>query len=78
VLSTSLALALGAQFHWAGGTLVRPYVRGGATFFDNTDFALETSFAGSPGGIGPKPPKWVDPSTVSLITPPKGGDGADN
>jgi uncharacterized protein with beta-barrel porin domain len=47
------ALELGGQFQWANGTQIRPYVRGGATFFDHTDFALQASFAGSPSGVGP-------------------------
>jgi hypothetical protein len=53
VLSASPALELGAQFSLSNGTQVRPFVRGGATFFDNTGFALEASFEGSPGGVGP-------------------------
>ena len=28
-------------------------MRGGATFFDNTDFALQASFEGAPSGVGP-------------------------
>ena len=53
VLSASPALELGTQFQWSNGTLIRPYVRGGATFFDNTEFALEASFEGSADGVGP-------------------------
>jgi uncharacterized protein with beta-barrel porin domain len=53
VLSASPALELGVQFGSQGGTLVRPYVRGGATFFDDPDFALLASFEGSPSGVGP-------------------------
>jgi hypothetical protein len=53
VLSASPALELGTQFQWSNGTLIRPYVRGGATFFDNTDFVLEASFEGSADGAGP-------------------------
>ena len=53
VLSASPALELGTQFQTGGGTQIRPYVRGGATFFDDTGFALDASFAGSPGGVGP-------------------------
>lgn len=33
--------------------MVRPYVRGGASFFDDIAFGLDASFAGAPGGIGP-------------------------
>ena len=53
VLSATPALELGVQFGSPGGTLVRPYVRGGATFFDDPDFGLLASFQGAPGGIGP-------------------------
>ena len=53
MLSASQALELGTQFQWSNGTLIRPYVRGGATFFDNTEFALEASFEGSADGVGP-------------------------
>ena len=31
----------------------RPYIRGGATFFDDPDFVLLASFEGAPGGVGP-------------------------
>jgi hypothetical protein len=44
---------LGTEFGVAGGTLVRPYVRGGATLFDDPDFVLLTSFEGAPSGVGP-------------------------
>jgi hypothetical protein len=37
----------------ANGTLIRPYVRGGATIFDETDFTLKASFAGTPKGVAP-------------------------
>jgi uncharacterized protein with beta-barrel porin domain len=53
VLSAEPMLELGTQFATAGGTLIRPYVRGGATFFDGTDFALQASFEGTPDGVGP-------------------------
>ena len=48
VLSASPALELGAQFGAPQGTLVRPYVRGGATFYDDPDFVLLASFEGAP------------------------------
>ena len=32
---------------------MRPYVRGGATFFDDPDFVLLASFQGAPGRVGP-------------------------
>ena len=53
VLSATPALELGAQFGAAYGTLVRPYLRGGATFYDDPDFVLLASFEGSPGSVGP-------------------------
>jgi hypothetical protein len=33
-------------------TLVRPYVRGGVTVFDETDFSVRASFAGAPSQVG--------------------------
>jgi uncharacterized protein with beta-barrel porin domain len=53
VFSATPALELGAQFGQPGGTLYRPYVRGGATFFDDPDFVLLASFEGAPSGVGP-------------------------
>jgi hypothetical protein len=53
VLSATPALEIGAQFGGPGGTLVRPYIRGGATFFDDPDFVLLANFEGSPSGVGP-------------------------
>ena len=52
-LSASLALEIGTQFAMASGTLIRPYVRGGVTVFDETEFTLKASFAGTPRGIPP-------------------------
>jgi len=50
VLSATPALELGAQFGNPQGTLVRPYLRGGATFYDDPDFVLLASFEGTPEG----------------------------
>ena len=52
VFSASPALELGGQFQWSNGALVRPFVRGGVTVFNNTDFALDASFEGAPSGVG--------------------------
>ena len=49
-LSASPALEIGTQFAMASGTLIRPYVRGGVTVFDETEFTLKASFAGTPKG----------------------------
>ena len=53
VFSATPMLELGAQFGNPNGTLVRAYVRGGATLFDDQDFVLLASFAGAPSGVGP-------------------------
>ena len=53
VLSATPALELGAQLGGPSGTLVRPYIRGGATFFDDPDFVLLASFEGASSGVGP-------------------------
>ena len=53
VLSATPALELGAQFGGPNGLLFRPYIRGGATFFDDPDFVLLASFEGAPEGVGP-------------------------
>jgi hypothetical protein len=53
VLSATPALELGLQFGSEGGTLFRPYIRGGATFFDDPNFVLLASFEGAPSGVGP-------------------------
>jgi uncharacterized protein with beta-barrel porin domain len=58
-LSASPALELGAQFGNPQGTLVRPYLRGGATFYDDPGFVVLASFEGSLSGVGPSasPPR---------------------
>jgi outer membrane autotransporter protein len=53
ILSATPAIELGAQFGNPTGTLVRPYLRGGATFYDDPEFVLLASFEGAPSGIGP-------------------------
>jgi hypothetical protein len=53
ILSATPAIELGAQFGNPAGTLVRPYLRGGATFYDDPDFVLLASFEGAPSGVGP-------------------------
>lgn len=52
-LCASPALEFGTQFAMANGTLIRPYVRGGATIFDETDFTLKATFVGTPKGVAP-------------------------
>jgi outer membrane autotransporter protein len=53
VFSATPMLEFGTEFGVAGGTLVRPYIRGGATLFDDPDFVLLASFEGAPSGVGP-------------------------
>jgi len=52
VFSATPMVELGTQYGSSGGTLFRPYVRGGATFFDGADFAVLASFEGAPSGVG--------------------------
>ena len=52
-LSAAPALEFGTQFAMANGTLIRPYVRGGGTIFDETEFTLKASFVGTPKGVAP-------------------------
>jgi uncharacterized protein with beta-barrel porin domain len=53
VLAATPAVELGTQWQWADGTLLRPYLRGGLTFFGNNDVELLASFDGAPAGVGP-------------------------
>ena len=53
MLSTSPALEIGAELKAADGSFVRPYLRVGATFFNDTDFALTSSFLAAPAGVQP-------------------------
>ncbi len=50
VLSASPALEIGAQWALSPSMLLRPYVRGGATFFNGADFGATATFAGTPAG----------------------------
>ncbi len=53
VWTFSPALEVGSQLHLSNDTLVRPYIRGGATVFSDTDFGLLASFDGTPAGVAP-------------------------
>jgi outer membrane autotransporter protein len=52
VFSATPMVELGTQYGNPNGTLYRPYIRGGATFFDDADFAVLASFEGAPSGVG--------------------------
>jgi outer membrane autotransporter protein len=49
VFSATPALELGTQMGLGGGMLVRPFVRGGVSFYSDDDFPFRASFAGSSG-----------------------------
>lgn len=53
VFSASPALEIGAEWRGAYGSFVRPYARIGATFFNDADFSLTSSFIGAPAGVSP-------------------------
>lgn len=53
VFSVSPALEIGTEWWWANGTLVRPFLRGGVTWFSDDDVTVTASFAGSPAGVSP-------------------------
>jgi uncharacterized protein with beta-barrel porin domain len=52
VYAVTSALEVGTEWWLSNGTLVRPFVRAGATWYDGVDMALSASFAGAPDGIG--------------------------
>ena len=72
VLSATPALELGAESGIVGGTLVRPYVRGGVTLFDDPDFVLLASFEGAPSRSGrsasPARPTTSSPASRPVST----------
>ncbi len=53
VYAVTPALEVGTEWWLSNGTLVRPFVRAGATWYDGVDMALSASFAGAPDGVGP-------------------------
>ena len=53
VFSVSPALEFGTEWWWENGTLVRPFIRLGATWFDGDNFSLVGSFDGTPAGVTP-------------------------
>ena len=53
VLSVSPSLEIGAQYAFADGTLIRPFLRGGVTWFDRSDLSIGASFEGAPAGTAP-------------------------
>ena len=53
VYTIAPALEIGTEWWLANGTLVRPFVRGGATWYEGGNLALSASFLGAPGGLTP-------------------------
>ena len=46
-------LEVGTEWWISNGTLIRPFLRGGATWYENGDLALSASFLGAPAGVSP-------------------------
>lgn len=53
VFTVSPALEIGTEWWWSNGTLVRPFVRGGATWFSEDDVTVTASFSGAPASVAP-------------------------
>jgi hypothetical protein len=53
MLDPKPAIELGTHLQWANGTLVRPYVRGGVTLFDEMDFTLQANSLSAPSQVSP-------------------------
>ncbi len=49
--SVTPSLEIGGDIDRGDGRIVRPFVRAGVTFYDDTDQALTASFAGAPAGV---------------------------
>jgi len=47
------AIEVGTEWWTTAGTLFRPFVRGGVTWFSEDDVTVSASFAGAPDGVGP-------------------------
>lgn len=53
VFSLSPALEVGTEWWFANGTLVRPFLRGGLTWYSEDDVTVSASFLGAPSGVAP-------------------------
>jgi outer membrane autotransporter protein len=51
VYTIAPALEIGTEWWAANGTLVRPFLRGGATWYENGDLALTAAFLNAPAGV---------------------------
>jgi len=53
VYTIAPSLETGTEWWLGNGTLIRPFLRGGVTFYEGNDFGLSAGFAGAPAGISP-------------------------
>lgn len=53
VYTIAPSVEVGTEWWLGNGTLVRPSVHAGATFYEGNDLALSAGFAGAPGGLSP-------------------------
>jgi uncharacterized protein with beta-barrel porin domain len=53
VYTIAPSLEIGSEWWIANGTLVRPFLRGGATWYENGNLPLSASFLGAPAGVSP-------------------------
>ncbi len=53
VYTIAPSLEIGTEWWMANGTLVRPFMRGGATWYENGDLALSAAFLSAPAGVSP-------------------------
>jgi len=53
VYTIAPSLEVGTEWWWPNGTLVRPFLRGGAAWYEGNDFALSAGFVDAPAGIAP-------------------------
>jgi uncharacterized protein with beta-barrel porin domain len=49
VFSVTPALEIGTEWAWGSGTLVRPFVRGGVSFYSDAEFPVTAALSAAPG-----------------------------
>jgi len=53
VFSITPAVEFGTEWWWSNGTLVRPFVRAGVTWYSEDDVSIAASFSGAPSSVSP-------------------------
>ncbi len=53
VTTIAPSLEIGTEWWMPNGTLIRPFLRGGATWYENGNLALSAAFLGAPAGLTP-------------------------